>query len=370
MVYIDQSSKIRVPSFFPSIRNGLAFVAQSPGKNEVDQLKPLVGASGQLLQKICITAGIDFSCCSLLNVVGFRPPGNDFQFFCAKKAEVGGKDYTLPPIATGMYLRPEYLPELQRLKEELLTLKPNLIVALGREALWALTRLSGIGKYRGSMIESTLCPGIKVLPTYHPAGIFRNYGNKVYLTLDLFKARSEMATKDIITLERTINIYPESLAEMYDWHRAEMKKSYTIANNCRLSVDIEDRTNQGKKMIECIGFAFTPFSALVVPFFSELRPNNNYWPTEEEELEAWGFVDYMISTYPVLGQNYMAYDTWVMWKEMELRTKFFAEDTMIQHHSFQPEMLKKLGVLASIYCNVPAYKQMKPRGRKSSKRDE
>ena len=370
MVYIDQSSKIRVPSYFPSTRNGIAFVAQSPGKNEVEQLRPLVGASGQLLQEVCITAGIDFSCCSLLNVIGFRPPGNDFGFFCGKKAQVGGSDYTLPPIATGMYLRPEYMPELQRLKEELEKIKPNIIISLGREALWALTKLSGIGKYRGSIVESTLCPGIKVLPTFHPAGIFRQYGNKVYLTLDLFKAKGEMTTSKIISLERTINIYPESMAELHAWEEHEAHTPYARANTQRLSVDIEDRTSMSKKMIECIGFAFSPFSALVVPFFSELRPHNNYWPTGDEELKAWSFVGYMLENYPVLGQNYMAYDTWVLWKEMQLRTKHFSEDTMIQHHCFQPEMLKGLGVLASIYCNVPAYKNMKPRGRKISKRDE
>jgi len=370
VVYIDADNKIRVPSYFPTIKNGIAFVAQSPGKNEVEKLKPLVGASGKLLQEICVTAGIDFSCCSLLNIVGFRPPGNDFQFFCGKKAAVGGKDYTLGPIAPGMYLRPEYLPELQRLKEELETIKPNLVVALGREALWAMTGLSGINKYRGSLVESTLVPGLKVLPTFHPAGIFRQYGNKPYLILDLFKAKSEMKFKDIKFLERTFNIYPESSDELHRWEEQEACTPYAEAHGQRLSVDIEDRTSMGKKIIECIGFAFSPYSALVVPFWSDLRANNNYWTTTDDELAAWSFVGWMLNTYPVIGQNYMAYDTWVMFKEMQLRTMRFAEDTMIQHHCFQPEMKKGLGVLASIYCNVPAYKTMKPRGKNIIKRDE
>jgi len=370
VVYLDASSKTRVPSYFPKIFNGIAIVAQSPGKNEVEQLRPLVGASGILLRECCQTAGIDFDSCALLNVVGFRPPGNDFNFFCGKKAEVGGKEYTLPPIASGMYLRPDYLPELKRLKTELEELKPNLIIATGREALWALTGLSGINKYRGSVMESNLCPGIKVLPTFHPAGIFRQYGNKVYLTLDLFKAKSEMAFSEVRTLDRVMNIYPESVDELYEWERKEWDTEYALAHNCRLSVDIEDRTSKGKKMIECIGFAFSPFNSLVVPFFSELRPFCNYWQTEEEELEAWEFVSHMLSSYPIIGQNYMAYDTWVMFKEMGLMTSNFSEDTMIQHHCFQPEMQKKLGVLASIYCNVPAYKTLKPRGKKITKRDE
>jgi uracil-DNA glycosylase len=370
MTFIDASSKVRVPSYTPPLFNGIAFVAQSPGKNEVEQLKPLVGASGQLLREICQKAGIDFDTCARLNVVGFRPPGNDFGFFCGKKADVGGKDYTLPPIASGMYLRPDFLPELTRLKEELEELKPNLVVALGREALWALTGLSGINKYRGALIESNLVKGLKVLPTFHPAGIFRQYGNKVYLSLDLFKAKGEGKFKEIQSLSRTINIYPDSPEELYDWERRASDSKYAWDHSQLLSVDIEDRTSKGKKCIECIGFAFSPFDSLVVPFFSELRPFCNYWQTEEEELEAWDFVDHMLKSYPVLGQNFVAYDTWVLWQEMGLKTLNFAEDTMIQHHCFQPEMKKGLGVLSSIYCNVPAYKTLKPRGRKIDKRDE
>ncbi len=276
---------------------------------------------------------------------------------------MGGKDYHLPPIASGVYLRPEYFPQLERLKQELIDIKPNLVVTLGREALWALTGLSGINKYRGNIVESTLVPGLKVLPTFHPAGVFRQYGNKVYLTLDLFKARSEMEFPDIRTLHREMHLYPESPAELWEWLAIQGDRSL-------LSVDIEDRTSKGKKIIECIGFAFSPTNALVVPFWSELRTDHNYWADAEDEVEAWDFIEFMLSSYFVIGQNYVAYDTWVMWKEMSLQTLYLAEDTMIQHHSFQPEMQKGLGMLASIYCNVPAYKTFKPRGKRATKRDE
>lgn len=367
MPYMDTSNKIEVPSYFPSIKNGLAFVAQSPGKNEVEQLRPLVGASGKLLRDLCQVAGIDFNLCSLLNVVNFRPPGNDFNFFCGKKADVGGKDYPLAPIASGVYLRPEYFNQLDRLKAELEALKPNLVVALGREALWALTGLSGINKYRGSVMECKLVPGLKVLPTFHPAGIFRNYGNKIYLTLDLFKAKAELKFPEIKSIEREMHLYPESPQELWDWHDNNQQR---FGHDPLLSVDIEDRTSKGQKIIECIGFAFSPFNALVVPFWSDLRPDHNYWVDLDDEKEAWNFVNHMLTSYPVLGQNYVAYDTWVLLKEMGLKTLNLAEDTMIQHHAFQPEMQKGLGVLASIYCNVPAYKTMKPRGKRAQKRDE
>jgi hypothetical protein len=179
-----------------------------------------------------------------------------------------------------------------------------------------------------------------------------------------------MAFPEIRSLAREFHLYPESPNELWDWEKFASRSTWAGMHDQLLSVDIEDRTSKGQKVIECIGFAFAPFSALVVPFWSELRKDNNYWADPDDELKAWEFVEHMLSTYPVLGQNYMAYDTWVMLKEMGLKTLNFKEDTMFQHHAFQPEMQKGLGMLASIYCNVPAYKTMKPRGKRIAKRDE
>ena len=164
----------RVPSYFPPEGTSkLAFVAQSPGKREVELLTPLVGASGQLLQECCGTSGISWEHTYKGNIVEFRPPGNDFSFFCGKKADVG-KDYPYGPISSGKYLRPEWFPELERLHDELVQVRPNVVVALGAEALWAVTGQSGITKWRGTVAESSLVPGLKVVPTWHPAAVLRN----------------------------------------------------------------------------------------------------------------------------------------------------------------------------------------------------
>ena len=193
-----------MPSYFPPSGTGctLAFVAQSPGKVEVEQGTPLVGASGRLLQQCCAKAGINWESAYKGNVISFRPPGNDFGFFCGKKAQVGGSAYTLPPISSGKYLRPEWFDELDRLRDELVRLKPNVIVALGNEALWALTKCSGIGNYRGAVMESTLVKGAKTLPTWHPAAVLRAYDKKLDLTLDLIKAQAESEYPDVRQIHR------------------------------------------------------------------------------------------------------------------------------------------------------------------------
>lgn len=352
---------VRVPSYFPpqGLPRDIAFVAQSPGKNEVEQGQPLVGASGRLLKQCCHKAGISWAEAYRGNVIEFRPPGNDFDFFCGKKAEVGGKDYTLPPISSGKYLRPIWFDQLERLKMELEDLKPNVVVALGNEALWALTRCSGIGKHRGAVTESTLVPGLKVIPTWHPASIFRAYDNKLDLILDLIKAKAESEYPDIRQMHREMWLYPE-LKDLYVWERQESQYGPL------LSVDIE---NPGR-VIKCIGFSFRESCALCVPFWSDFRKGHSYWEEVEDEIEAWTWIEHMLETYPILGQNYYAYDAWVLLKEMGLCSAHIREDTMEQHHAHQPELSKKLGYLASIYCNIPAWKTYRPRGQKAEKRDE
>lgn len=352
---------IRVPSYYPpeGLSSGIAFVAQSPGRKELDDGIPLVGASGKLLHECCDKAGISWLQCYRGNVIGFKPPANDFNFFCGKKADVGGKDYPLPPIKQGQYLKPIWFDELERLRDELLLVRPNVCVPLGNEALWAITKLSGITKYRGAVMESSLVPGMKVLPSWHPAAILRNYTMKIDLILDLIKAKVESAYPEIRMIPREIWIYPE-VDDLWKWE--EMYASPEAI----CSVDIETPHNQ----VACIGFAFDKRHALVVPFWSDLRPGHSYWRTFEEEMEAWRFVEHMLATYPVLGQNFYAYDLWYLLREMGLVTKRLREDTMIQHHAHMPEMSKKLGYLTSLYCNLPAYKALRPRGTKAEKRDE
>ena len=350
----------RVPSYFPQGDCRIAFVGQSPGKNEVDQGLPLVGASGKLLQSACAKAGIDWLSCYRGNVCEFRPPNNDFLgYYCAKKAEVGGKDYTLPPLQSGKYLKPLWFDQLDRLKEELAWIKPNVVVTLGNESLWALTGESGITKYRGSLMESTLLPGVKVLPTWHPAGVLRNYENLLDLILDLKKAEREAAFPEIKTKPREFWIYPE-IEDLNEFERLYASPGGLC------SVDIETPNRQ----VSCIGFAWDAAHALVVPFWSDLRSGHSYWRTLEEELEAWDFVEHILADYPVLGQNFYAYDLWYLLKSMGLVTRQLCEDTMIQHHAHMPEMSKGLGYLTSLYCNEVAYKTLRPRGIKAEKRDE
>jgi uracil-DNA glycosylase len=352
-----------VHAYWPAVRGKIAIVAQSPGKTELDEGIPLVGASGKLLRECVTRAGLDWPTYLRTNVIQYRPPSNDFSYFCGKKADVGGRDYIHPPISTGSkkYLRPEWFPELDRLKGELESFDPHVVIACGNEALWALCRVLGITKYRGAVIESVLVPGLKVIPIFHPAAALREYTYKAIIIRDLYKVAREAKFKEIRLTKRVVNVYPESPEELWDW----LKRKAPNGNEL-MSVDIE--TPHG--MIDCISFAPNPLECLVVPFWSDLRPDHSYWRDPEDEKEAWEFVTFVMENYYVLGQYFCALDAWYLLQTMGIATFHLTHDTMIAHQSYQPELPKDLGFLTSTYCNEIAYKNLRARGTKSAKRDE
>jgi hypothetical protein len=98
--------------------------------------------------------------------------------------------------------------------------------------------------------------------------------------------------------------------------------------------------------------------ALVIPFYWRQASDGNYWRTPEEEREAWMWCKYINQVKPLIGQNF-AYDMMYFWKTVGIPCPRFLGDTMLQHHTLQPEMEKSLGFLGSIYTNEPSWKFMR-----------
>ena len=92
---------------------------------------------------------------AMTNVLNLRPPGNKIEALCASKSEVG-TDYPMPFWAQGKYLRPEFLPEVNRLYTEIREVNPNLILALGNTACWALLKRTNIGSIRGTITKCNI----------------------------------------------------------------------------------------------------------------------------------------------------------------------------------------------------------------------
>lgn len=334
----------------------IAFVGEAPGEQEELIGLPLVGKSGQEFTSMLQEAGIERKHCYLTNVLWTRPPGNKLDSFLISKRDCP-PGYSLPAVKQGSYLHPSLLSELERLRLELTTARPNLVVALGNTATWALTGSSKISSSRGAVAESTLVPGLKVLPTYHPAAVLRNWSWRVIVIQDLLKAAREMEYPEIRRPARRITINPQALDAKYFLEDA--------AQAPILSCDIETE----KRQITIIGFATSVSRGFVIPFWDKRKPDFSYF-SEADELLVWDCVAALLRKHPrVLFQNGL-YDVQYLWR-MGIPVPGFTDDTMLLHHSMFPELPKSLEFLGSIYTNEISWKKMRPRhGAGETKREE
>lgn len=364
----------------------LLIVGEAWGENEAQTHQPFVGTSGILLWEMLGQAFPDIlpaqhaaslreaynignawvrgrrtwleaAGIAYTNVLNLRPPGNKLETLCARKdaIQTGG----FPALVPGLYLRPEYLSEITRLLEEITITRPNCILAAGNTACWALLHATNISSIRGAVTMSVTSPPVKIVPTFHPAAVSRQWAWRPITVADIIKAGREAAYPELKRPERYVTINP-SLYDLFAW-KAILESSPPPL----LAVDIETQW----KMIKCIGFARTKSEALVVPFLDGGKPGHSYWPTFEDERAAWLAVKEILeSDTPKLFQNGM-YDLQYIFK-MGIRPKNVTQDTMLLHHSLFPEMRKGLGFLGSIYTNEQAWKLMGRPKADTVKRDE
>lgn len=316
------------------------------GTEEEKERTAFVGTSGYHLTKMLNEAGINRADCLLTNVFNLRPKGNKLESLCAPKPfAIPG----YPALLKGKYLHRSFEPELLRLGDELLDANPNLIIALGNEAMWALLGKSTISKFRGTTELSThTVSGFKVLSTYNPAAVLRDWSIRPVVVSDLHKAAREAEYPEIRRPKCEIWIEP-TLEDLYEFDRL-----YLESCSC-ISVDIETSGNA----ITCIGFASGSETCIVIPFFDPRKKGRSYWPDYASECQAWDFVKRLL-TRPTakLFQNGL-YDIAFLWRAMGIRVINATEDTMLLHHALQPESLKGLGFLGSLYTDHGPWKHMR-----------
>lgn len=311
-------------------------------KDSIEAGKPFAGASGKLLRALLYQAGIPIADCYFTNVFNFQPPGNKLETLCGSKKD-GIPDF--PSIKAGKYIHTKYAGEIVRLRNEVRALCPNLIVALGATAVWALTRLSGIRKYRGTTITADFGP-YKILPTYHPAAVLRDYSLRPIIISDLAKCRREMDFADVRRPQRCIWIEP-TIADLYKFEEEHI-------NDCSiLSIDVETKGDQ----ITCFGVAPSNDVAIVVPLFDRITLKH-YWSASDEVL-ALGWIKRICERRnSKVGQNFL-YDVKFLWQRYGIKIGGDWDDTMLSHHALQPEMEKGLGFLGSLYTEESSWKFMR-----------
>lgn len=340
----------------------VVIVGEAWGEKEEELGRPFVGPSGGLLDSFLSAHGIRRSDCYITNCFNFRPNRNPIQ----TSSIAGPKSEGIPGFPSfgkGKYVRTEFKPELDRLYSEIKNINPNLIVALGGVACWALLHDSRIKKLRGSPKMGVT--GHKVFPTYHPAAVLREFKLRPVVFADFKKIREEILFPDIHRPVREFWLYPtiNDLAA-FEPH---------ILSTHKLSVDIETWNRQ----ITCIGFAPSLSLALVIPFVYHGSKDGNYWRTFAEEKAAWTYVrKWLALGIPLVGQNFN-YDLNYLWSKYGMAIREpgpehnlpLVNDTMLLHHAIQPEMEKSLAFLSSIYTTEPQHKFMRKHNETLKKED-
>jgi uracil-DNA glycosylase len=145
----------------------LMFIGEGPGRDEDLQGEPFVGRAGQLLTDI-ITKGMGLrrEDVYIANVVKCRPPENRNP----EPDEVASCE----PF----------------LKKQIDLVRPAIIIAMGKFAVQTLLQTKApITKLRGHWHSYH---GIKLMPTFHPAYLLRNPGDKKLVWQDIKKVINEM----------------------------------------------------------------------------------------------------------------------------------------------------------------------------------
>jgi uracil-DNA glycosylase len=148
----------------------LMLIGEAPGQEEDRQGKPFVGRSGQLLDRMLATIGLDRSQVYIANVVPWRPPGN--------------RTPTPHEIAVCK-------PFLDR---QIALANPDLVICVGQPSTQTLLDTKeGITRTRGRWLPLQVGDReIRAMPFFHPAFLLRQPVNKRLAWRDLKAIRAAL----------------------------------------------------------------------------------------------------------------------------------------------------------------------------------
>lgn len=305
----------------------ILIVGDFPDKTSLKTGRPFAGAAETVLQSALHQAGLLSREVAVTNLI------YDDVNIAKYWRETGAKGPS--------QLKGNIKSYVESIKEVVIGLAPEVVVAVGELTAFAFTRRSAITNIRGYPF-STEKLNLTVIPTLPPRQmIWSNYIWRYYLAHDLKKAR-EIANGDTIVHPAVEIIIPDSLKEVLSW------LDY-FARADRFSFDIEVSNYQ----VSCIGFSDSPTRGVSIP--TDMR-----W-TEEEELAIWRGISRVlenpksvkIAQNGIFDVHFLAQQNGIFVENIT-GEKFI--DTMISHHIMYPDFLKGLNFLGSVYTTHPYWK--------------
>lgn len=339
------------------------------------QPSPFVGKSGQLLNSMLARAGIPRETCFVTNVVNRRPPDNKLEssnhaWWTDKKGKA--EKWGCTHFAAGQWFNDQIREGLDALAVEIRERKPEVIVASGNLALWALTRNTGIASWRGSelwwqgpLADETppkwegpvMVPGtaesirlipdstVAVVPIYHPAYILRVWPWHAVTMHDLRRRVVGKLDHPELREEPKYNFI-----HMPTFAQAQGVLGGLLLRGGDIACDVETRRGR----IACVGFGWSPTDAVCIPLMHV--DGRRWWPEDQEPFLTHAIK--LLMEHPrvsLIGQNFN-YDRQYFSADpcfhFTPRTGF---DTMIAQHLLYPGTPKDLSHLSSMYCRHHRY---------------
>lgn len=142
----------------------IVLIGEAPGKNEDEQGKPFVGASGKFLNEMLASVNLTRQDVYITNIVKYRPPNNRDPEPDEKQA---------------------FWPYLVR---QLEVIQPKVIVTLGRHSMEYFLPNARISEIHGQAERVTFGDkAVVVVPLYHPAAALYNGSLRSSLLDDFMK---------------------------------------------------------------------------------------------------------------------------------------------------------------------------------------
>ena len=228
------------------------------------------------------------------------------------------------------------------IKNEIREINPNIIVPTGEVSFRYLSGLSGIRKYRGSVlpIQPTLSCGLRRLLPILGTNPFINqdYKLRVITRLDFGKLARHQFEIGPIEKEGVLWIAKNNHQVREFFERHYNKASYVV-------FDIETFCS----IPTCISFCFDGVESCTVPLLD--------WsvPFADRVLMAAEVAKLLASPLPKVNQNIVTFD-WGKLEKYGFKVNNVVGDTMINASLIYAEFPKNLGFLTSLYTELPYHK--------------
>lgn len=315
----------------------ILFCGEQPGQHEIRKGRPFVGPAGAELMDDLIVAGINHIGCYYTNVIkDLDHPLSWYITYNPRKGYV--------PTANG-----EWYEYVELLRKEIDAHKANIIVAVGGIALFALTNRRGITNWRGSVIESTICPGRKVLPILHPSTVIppkNQYLNKHLIIQDLLRAKEQSEFPEINRTVRKSIVKPD----FYEACRY-LTDCYLEGIGSTLDVDIE--VSPSTEEMICFSIAKSPTEAMCIALCDS--SGDIFDPDQEATIIS--LLGRIMESPDIAkrGQNF-AFDVEFLLSRYGIKARNCIYDTMVAQKILMPDFFVRLEFITTMWTDIPYYK--------------